>query len=72
MQVQRESSGVILFKISALNGAGGHRHAPAAIAKKKSPGTHPLQGNLWAPKPVCRGAEKYKYLATAGVQTPNL
>jgi hypothetical protein len=71
MQAQRDSSGIVLFKIYALDGAGGQPHAPAVIAQKKSAGTHPLQENVWAPKPVCRGAEKYRYLATAGVQTPN-
>jgi hypothetical protein len=45
-KAQRGSRGKALSLISALDGVGGQRHAPAALPPGKKPGTHFIGG--WA------------------------
>jgi len=52
---------------SALDGVGGQRHAPAALAPGKEP-VPILQEAGWAPGPVWTGVEN---LATTGIRSPD-
>jgi hypothetical protein len=55
------------YLISALDGGGGQRHAPAALPPGKT--RYPLYWRLGAPQPVWTGAE---YLALTGIRSPDL
>ena len=61
----RERYSYTLSLISALKGVGVQCHAPAALPRGKSPGTHCIGGWV-APGPVWTGAEN---LASTGIRS---